>query len=304
MTRTTPFIVALSLAAGCVADPRMSGLGAQRVQIEDAEGTSSAPPPPPPVRAKVSMSEHAQTYRNAQLCEQAAQALRRQSPKKAWAFLRACAERPDFTELDLVLRGPWMEDVRRYEKAGVELMSQIVAHRGGNLMLDLSLLREGGVQLFELGTAIENSEVFRGRYVLLRGKVKRLMKRGHTHQLQVMQTTLQAENDKARWSYSAAYRERQKGRSRDAVDGYDASSGQVRRELVVGTRTRSAETNRQFVAFLEEPPKTLREGDELLFLVRYEELTAPPEGDGAPDQDVQTALCAVVAHFRPLDALP
>ncbi|MCB9647820.1 MAG: hypothetical protein H6730_14620 [Deltaproteobacteria bacterium] len=295
-----------ALLLACASDPRASPMLAQRVALED-EGPAPPPPAPPraPKRQSVSMVDHARTFRNAQLCEQAAQALRTSSPDKAWSFLRACAQRDDFTELDLVLRPPWIDEVKRHEKTGVHLVAQIVAHRGGNLKLDLGLAQDQGVQLFDLGTAHANSEVFRGRYALFRGRVADLKPKGQTHMIRIAQTTLQSENDKVRWNYYDAREARLKGRSSEVVQRYDSARDRYNSELVVGTRTRSLETGLEVVAYLEKLPADLKVGDEHLFLVRYEERTgAPPRSDDETDAEVQTALCALVDHFTPLEAGP
>jgi hypothetical protein len=299
-----PLLLSLVWLAACAGGGQAPGFGGPPVAPEEAEGSAPAPAPSTPHRhaGPVSMSEHAKSFRTAPMCEQAARNLRQADRKKAFAFLMACARRPDFVEFELALQEPWLEDVRRFERSGMQLATEILANRGGNVEVDLTLVRERGVQLFDLTTAIENSDVFRGRYVVFRGKVRRLAPKGRTHQLLVVQTTLQAENEKVRWNWVDASRERSKGRNVESVLPYDPTRRESRRELVVGSRNVSFETQRQVVAFLEQPPQDLKEGDERLFLIRYEERTAAPaRAEGEAEGEMQTALCALVGHFAPLD---
>lgn len=289
-----PWIVAplgLALAACATgAPPEVGDFGSRRVDMSELE-PAEAPPPRKKKREKISLDQHAKTYMNAERCMQAAKGMYAFEAKKAWGLLMACAKRQDFTRIDAVLGHPWIDEIKRRPKAGAVLVSRIVAHRGGDLALDLGIVNDRGVQLFGLPTAFDAARVFRGRYVLLRGRVLGLDEGSGAVRVRIAELDLQAKNIKTRYSSSRARSLRREGRA--------ARSLRSGADLVVDTVNVAEPTHRRLHAFTKRPVPGLGEGVERLFLVRFDELLPTPPKE-APDTVV--ARAALVAAFRPPEA--
>lgn len=297
-------IVSLScflIVAGCsTPGHEMHGFGGPRVDMPEEEVGEAPMPKAAPVRRKVTIAQHAQGFRTAQLCESAARDMRRRKPKKGWALLRACARRYDFTEIDRVLNAPWIDDIRKNRKSGAKLVSQIVANRGGNVELDLGICNQAGVQLFGLKDAMANARVFRGRYVLMRGKVLKINAGSDASRLTLAETTLSAENikEKMRYGrYSKIRKELSKGRSEGGIRD-DIATG--RGKMTVASRVVSHETNRQVIGWMNDQDPEMKEGAEFLFLVRFDQRARTKPTEIGMD-DIEMGTGAIVGHFTPLD---
>lgn len=309
------------LACATTAADEFASLGAPRVDMPE-DGVDNTPPMPAPKRQRVSILEYAKTYRNPQACEVAARRMRQAKPKKGWALMRACVARSDFTEIDRALQSPWIEDVRQYPRSGARMVSQLVANRGGNLKLDLGLVNDLGVQLFDLSTAMASGRVFRGRMVLMRGKVKKMEPIGPRMRLELAETTLEAENHQETWRHYSKRRDkeyrrrrsrrgsRSSRRSRSSRSGrktyFDERGSDDGGSIDDGPRkmstTKSTETRRYVVTLVDKMPKDLKLGEEFLFLVRFEQLD--PKTRGNPDAEMKFAEASLVGHFEPLEDIP
>lgn len=264
---------------------------APRVQLPEGE---AAPTAPRPATRAVSYEDHAQSFRNADLCEQGARELRGRKPKRGWALLAACTARPDFTLIDRALREPWIEDIKRRPRSGAQLVANIIANRGGNLVLDLGLVNERGVQLFDLETVMRHDKIFRGRYVLMRARVHSHARRGPAHRLELAETSLRAQNITEVWSRQRVAEARHKGQTAQSLlQGDEAPE----RRIVVESHNISHETERGLTVFSEHDPQ-VKEGEEHLFLVRFEELSAPSELTGP------RGVGALVRVYRSRRGLP
>lgn len=295
--RLTPLIAPVIVAlAGCASGSshELHAFGSSRVDLEEVS-PSSAPAAKRKERRPIPLSKIAAGYRTAQLCERAARSMQSFEPNKAWALLMACADRDDFTLIDTVLAHPWITEIKRRQQAGAELISRIVSNRGGNLKLDLTLANDRGVQLFRLETVMKNARVFRGRYVLMRGKIGKVKPHGAGISVELQETSLQAQNIERRFSRWRAYKMSRKGGSSRAMINSGAKTGRI----VVDSHNISRPTNRSLVAFTERAIVGLKQGEERLFLVRFADARRVENDDFAPD--AMTGTAALIAAYAPIE---
>ena len=313
--RVPCWIVGLGALAACAStsSEEFSSLGAQRVRVSELAPDTGAPPPPPPPRRKVSLVDHAKTYHTAQACEVAARRMREVKPKKGWGLMRACAMRPDFTAIDTALRAPWLDEIRAHPRTGARMVSRLVANRGGNLKLDLKLVNDRGVQLFDLPTAMASGQVFRGRMVLMRGKLKTMSPVGPRTRLELAETTLEAQNIHESWRHYWQRRDKEWDRARstrysgggrgsrarpETRNGYEIVDGDDGPKVT--SVTQSKETKRYVKVIVDRMPKDLQLGEEYLFLVQF-----VGNEPGPDDEDAKKyARVDLVGHFEPLEDLP
>jgi hypothetical protein len=107
-------------------------------------------------------------------CEASARAMRDTSQDEAWQALKACIElgrfsRGPFTQLNL-LTSYWEDELRSRPDA-IRLIARVMANRGGDVDGDISRIQGIRVPIFTLKAALAQPEVYKGRYVIIRGKL-------------------------------------------------------------------------------------------------------------------------------------
>jgi hypothetical protein len=127
-------------------------------------------------------------------CEGAARRLRDTAPDQAWAALVACVERQgwprgDFTYLERITSGYWDQDLVSRPDAP-RLIARIIAARGGDVEGDIPLVQKSRVPLFTLAAALRQPEVYRGRWVLVRGALSEIRQEGGKPSAMVRETSL------------------------------------------------------------------------------------------------------------------
>src|SRR5438094_9644900 len=129
-------------------------------------------------------------------CESSARRLRESSPDQAWAALGACVERQgwsrgDFTALERITGGFWDEDLTTRADAP-RLIARIIAARGGDVEGDIPLVQKSRVPLFTLAAALRQPDVYKGRWVLVRGALTDIRQEAGKPAAMVRETSLRA----------------------------------------------------------------------------------------------------------------
>src|SRR6266850_1528632 len=146
-----------------------------------AEPIATPAPPPAPTRLEASPRQappfDARSFAANQLtpleCEKGARQLYEIRPDQGWAALVACVDRTrwprgEFTHLELLTRGVWDQELQTRPEAP-RLIAKVVALRGGDVEGDIPLVQKSRVPLFTLAAALRQPDVYKGRWVLVRG---------------------------------------------------------------------------------------------------------------------------------------
>jgi hypothetical protein len=108
--------------------------------------------------------------RTPQQCEQAARTM---TPKdEAFAFLRACVARADFDDLRPLLREPWLSELKRRGIDGLMIAAAVAARRDQDYWVDLTLLRDHGLQIWHLERNAPRPEEYEGKVVMFRARLE------------------------------------------------------------------------------------------------------------------------------------
>ncbi|MBK8011889.1 MAG: hypothetical protein IPK13_11105 [Deltaproteobacteria bacterium] len=224
----------------------------------------------------------AASIENGPLCEGTARSRYAVNPDQAWSLLDACVRVHDITDIFRLTSEPWLEEIRRRGRDGVILIARVLAHRGGDLTVDVAHANKSGIQVFGLSDAVKNPSVFKHRLVVFRGRVFDELVAIGGRQVHVAETALEAENIMSAYSWRRARGEMQKGRRADAL--------RVRRRrggagIVVSTRNAAYETGREVIMHVGDeriertaPAAEFSRERDYLFLIEF--MDAGPRGEG------------------------
>jgi hypothetical protein len=104
-------------------------------------------------------------------CEQAAASIYAIDRERGWTMFKTCIEPEPFTDLEVLMQKPWVDEVRKREE-GPTLVARVIAQRGADLDRDLRACRRAGLKLHTLRAALAEPELARGRLVLVRGSFR------------------------------------------------------------------------------------------------------------------------------------
>jgi hypothetical protein len=163
--------LALVLFASCASDkyrPRTTEWG----DDDDEAPVVRAPAADKPQgeTKKLTASELANSLRSPIACEQKADEYYKRDKKAGLALLRACVERSDFTDLNMLLKPPWNTEIKVEPKLQA-MIAEVCARRGGFVERDTWLARQAGIQIYDVNTALAAKDAAIGRLVLARGAV-------------------------------------------------------------------------------------------------------------------------------------
>ena len=161
------FAVALVVAAGC-AEERY---GAVATTWDQASSAPAAPAEHAVQRPKVTAKDVATSSKGAAECLVRAKEYYSKDPRASEALVVECAKRDDFVDLDGLLRGPWIKDLRASEPFQL-LVAEVIAHRGGFVEQDTKTARIAGVALNDYQTAMSTGSKAIGKLVIVRGAVE------------------------------------------------------------------------------------------------------------------------------------
>ncbi len=240
-------------------------------------------------------------------CEAAARRLRGGSPDQAWAALVACIERPRwprgaFTDLERLTGGFWDRDLATRADAP-RVVARVVAMRGGDVEGDLPLLQKSRVPVFTLAAAVREPQLYKGRWILVRGALTAFETESGRPAARVRETSLRATSREvqdgatARWDRSgtvSVQRDVQTTRYGDARSTKQIS-GSVRSEYSrVKQRydNERVETGREALGRLAQPDPFLEPDKDFVFLARFDGVS---QGRG----DAPLAMLSIAGYFQP-----
>ncbi|MBS2028975.1 MAG: hypothetical protein JST54_13825 [Deltaproteobacteria bacterium] len=257
--------------------------------------------PAPDLASTTDFDAKAEAHRfdHAADCEIEARRLKSRNPDRGWQLLRACIDRGDFTELRALLDGPWDAELRSRTDAG-ELLTRLVAARGGDVDCDLGLLHQHQVPIFSLADAQEQPEVYAGRYVMMRARVSDLRKRDgavtveldeYSHSSDVVYAAV-GPGTLHTTTTNHGYREW-------PASGTDRTVTKQRDHVTERrTTTDDVETGRQALGRMNAADPFFEPNKDFVVLARFDSLRDRADDDGGP-----LAVVTVLHYFRPA-ALP
>ena len=240
-------------------------------------------------------------------CETAARQIHQQSPDDGWNALRACVERTrwprgEFTQLERLTGGYWDTDLQTRPDAP-RLVARIIALRGGDVEGDIPLAQKSRVPLFTLAAALRQPEVYKGRWVLLRGALSDLKTDGGKAAAMVHETSLRATSREVQvgsisrtdhTSNTSLRGEAQSTRYGNArgsaqITGSDRTEHSTVRQKFENERV---ETGRQAVGKLAQADPFLEPDKDFVFIGRFDGVKP-----GVDDQPV--AVLSIAGYFPP-----
>lgn len=280
-----------------------------------ATALQPAPAAPTQLRAVAPAAFDARGFAEAQAtpaeCEQSARGLQAASRDQAWSALRACVERAhwphgEFTALQSLIDGAWDEELKTRPDAPA-LVARVVAARGGDVDGDLPLAQRSRVPLFSLHAALAQPELYKGRYLLLRGSLADLRAEAGLTTALLRESALRSATREFETG-SKARTERQHDAAaqadlRTAAYGDLGGQGSMSQGERVDRSTLSRRfenekvvTGRQALGRLAQPDPFLEPGREFVFLARF-------DGVRTADDDSTLGLLTVVNYFEPAPLL-
>ncbi len=91
--------------------------------------------------------------------------------ESSWALVRACIDYRGFDKLEAVLEEPWIQIHRQNWSKSAELVTQLVAMRGGNVKLDVGICTRLGFELRELDDVLRDPEGEKNTLTMFRAKL-------------------------------------------------------------------------------------------------------------------------------------
>jgi hypothetical protein len=302
-------IVAVRPALLCALIPLLGCAGASVVPEKESWDSvwkrAEAPPPPTGTARPVK-----QEYVPPLDCERQARALRSTNRDQAWAALKGCVARGRFVQLRPLVKG-WTEDLRERPDAP-QLLAQVIAARGGNVRLDVRVLRDSKIPIFTLRDCLAQPKLYEGRYVLLRGQLQEVRTMGDQVAARVDEHTLEAVEYEipvgirrrvASTRYGGTVGLAGTGLLGSGTLGGQVDVGEDQYEMDVARRYDNAvvETGRDAVLRIPTPDPFLENGRDLLLLVRFDGVR-PSSVSSDTDEPEMVPVMTLVSYEVP-DAL-
>jgi len=248
-------------------------------------------------------------------CEKSARQLYELKPDQGWAALVACVERSrwprgEFTHLELLTRGTWDHELQTRPEAA-RMIAKVVALRGGDVEGDIPLVQKSRVPLFTLAAALRQPDVYKGRWVLVRGALSEIRQDGNKAAALMRETSLRATarevadgpisryessyKGNVQGEFSSSSRSSSAGRSdyKASGSGQYTSSGRSEHSSVRQKfENERVETGRRAVGKLPQADPFLEPEKDFLFLARFDGVN--------PGQDQQPiAMLSIAGYFQP-----
>jgi hypothetical protein len=232
-------------------------------------------------------------------CERAARAL--PDHDDAWAALSACVDRSrwplgEFTRLDLLTSGFWDHDLQSRADAP-RLVAKVIALRGGDVEGDISIAQKSRVPLFTLAAALREPDVYKGRWVLMRGALEDVKQSNGAAAAMLHETQLRASSHEV---LEGPYTRTETSRT-STLSGQPQGNGTIedsRRKQTQTLRQRfvneRVETGRVALGKLAEADPFIEPGREFLFLGRFD--GTKPSSD---DQAAPVAVVTIAGYYAP-----
>ena len=243
-------------------------------------------------------------------CETAARQLRQLNPDQAWEGLKACVDRSrwprgEFTQLERLTGGFWDQDLQTRPDAP-RMIARVIALRGGDVEGDIPLAQKSRVPLFTLAAALRQPEVYKGRWVVVRGALKDVRQDGQKAAAMVSETSLRATSREVQ--VGTVSRRESSSSTTARAEAQTTRFGNARGSATVDSRDRSEfstvkqkfeneriETGRQAMGKLAQADPFLEPEKDFIFIARF---------DGVkPGQDDKPIALLSIAGYYPPNAL-
>ena len=267
----------------------------------------TAPPPPPQREQPFDARTWVADQTNASECEAGARRIHERNAAQGWDALRACVEKPSFsrgqfTQLNLLVSGYWDQELQTRPEAA-RLAARIIALRGGDVEGDLPQLQKSRAPVFSLAAALSQPNVYKGRWLVVRGRMGDLRSEGQVHTALLSESSLRSaerevnvglrtrSQSESSHSGSARIETTRYGNARiDASARSDSRSttGQIKstweNEKVI--------TGRQALGRLAQPDPFLEPNKDFIFLARFDGVRPNSDGD-------DVGVLSIVSYFPP-----
>lgn len=252
----------------------------------------------------------ARQYRRDIDCERNAHELKQHNGREvAWTYAVACITKGGFTQLESLV-DHWDEELRTRPEAPA-LIAQILASRGGHLRVDLEILQQKRIPVFDLNSALKQSGAFKGRYLVFVGKISELKEKKGKTELVLLEQALGSESamvlsngrgygssGTSSGSGSAKWRSNGVMGSGSASGSYSRSGSSVSGEFEQRVTDVFEETGQEVIAKIKQPDPFLTVDKNLVFLVRFDgaaRLDTDLAGEGSGDA-LRTALVTLISY--------
>ncbi len=264
----------------------------------------TAPHPPPQFDAR----DWAFDFAAPADCERGARHMQQQSRDQAWEALKGCVDRArwprgQFTNLQLIINGAWDNDLQERPDAA-KLVAHVIALRGGDVDGDLPTVQKSRVAVFTLAAAMRQPDVYKGRFVILRGNLSDLKSDRGQYTALLHESTLHASTHE----FEIGSKYRTEGRSSSTYSGeakssnfgtFSGKAGEERRyqseSVSVGRKFENEKfiTGRQALGRIPQPDPFLEPDKDFIFLARFDGVRPGSE------EDSKLALVTLVTYFAP-----
>ena len=240
-------------------------------------------------------------------CERAARELRETNPDQAWQGLAACIERSrwprgEFTHLELLTRGAWDQDLQTRPDAP-RLIARVIAMRGGDVEGDIPLAQKSRVPLFTLAAALRQPDVYKGRWVLVRGALSEMKQEGGKTALLLKETSMRATSREVQVgpmsrtdssSSTSARAQVQTTRYGNASGSANIASRDRTEHSLVKQKFENerVETGRQALGKLPQADPFLEPDKDFLFLGRF-------DGVRPGENEQPVAVLSIAGYYQP-----
>jgi hypothetical protein len=245
-------------------------------------------------------------YVNAAECETAARRMHNDDPEPGWEALKACVEkqyaRGSFTYLNVVTGGFWDEDLQTRPDAA-RLVARIIALRGGDVEGDLPAAQKCRAPVFSLAAALRQPDVYKGRWLVLRGSLADLRSEGNVHTALLNESALRSaerevkvgrrfkNENESQHNSSGDVRSTRYGDA--AAKGESSSSSKSTWSEVRSTwDNEKVVTGRQALGRLQQADPFLEPNKDFIFLARF-------DGVRSNDQGGEVAVISISSYFEP-----
>ncbi|MDP1829377.1 MAG: hypothetical protein Q8L48_39290 [Archangium sp.] len=307
MLRSLSVACAVVACAGCVTTPPPPKMSASEafapatVQPVDAAQARAALGSP---------KDWARQFRRDIDCERNANELKVHNGREvAWTYVVACISKGGFTQLESLV-DHWDEELRARPEAPA-LIAQILASRGGHLRVDLEILQQKRIPVFDLASALKQSGAFKGRYLVFVAKISEAKEKKGKTELVLLEQALSSEaamvlsNGQGSGSVSsssgagtAAWRSNGVLGSGSASGSYSQGGSSVSGQFEQRVTDTFEETGQEIIAKVKQPDPFLTVDKNLVFLVRFDgsaRLDTASASEGVEDP-LRTALVTLISY--------
>jgi hypothetical protein len=233
----------------------------------------------------------------AHTCELTARAIRAKDRARGWAVMEQCVSRPDFTDLELLLSVPWVDELRAHHDHAA-LVAQVIAARGGDVMSDLRLVRRAKLPVFSLKAAVNEPDSYKGKLVLMRGNARSGRTVNGARALDLAETRVMAESE---WvavgtrTQSDTTTEQRDFANNNVRRGLNERFGRTEGGKVEILHNVSVETGLELMASVQGDQAFLESGTEYVLLLRFDGTREVVDGSVTDEKPMAT----VIGYFEP-----